>query len=354
MRAAFVTERAALFASASAPSLVPAVGVRRMDGALWLVSELPEGVWLDRLLSLTWVRPAQAVAIGLDVMYGVRTMHSAGYAHGDLSAGQFRVGVDGTVRMDSWLAGALSGSTELEQRQRADLGAVATLLDDLATAARRALGLANGSTPALVVALETAATVAAEPGARAELVATPLEHACGAEQGRGARSELAALVAAANDLTSGPPPPVRPSPPDAVDAAGVAGTATPASRLLAADIPADRLRAALHTAWRRVWTGLLALVLIGGVVALEFAFLHERLMQDLHLLTGGASAPGGASPGAPARPALQPVPTPAPPRAGAVDQVNLRALNSCAPGTVCAVRVLVRLRAPDQPPPQSP
>jgi hypothetical protein len=109
----------------------------------------------------------------------------------------------------------------------------------------------------------------------------------------------------------------------------------------------------LRTVWRRLWTALAALVVIAGIVALEFAFLHERLMQDLHLLTGASAREQAA--GHPTRPPLGPVPAPAPATAGTVDRVDLRALDSCTPGTVCAVRVLVRLQPqPEQLQPQGP
>jgi hypothetical protein len=97
--------------------------------------------------------------------------------------------------------------------------------------------------------------------------------------------------------------------------------------------------------WQRIRTWVVALAVLLGVVALEFAFLHERLTHDLHVLQG-ADRPGQSpQPQAGVRAAaLPPVRAPAPASSGAVAGLDLRAVEPCTPGTVCTVRVLVRLQ----------
>lgn len=356
-----VTERAAGFALTSAPSLVPALGVQRLDGALWLVSELDDGVWLDRLLGVSRPRPAQAIVISLDMIHGLQSVHTAGYAHGSVTAAQFRVGVDGKVRLDGWLAGALASSGPLDEQRRADLAAVAVLLADLADQARGYLPVTNGNTPAVVAALDAAVEQATMPDARADLVAAALEDACGADQEAAARTELAALVTALTTRDRppagrGPAEPAEPREP-AEPVTGPTGPPVGGRRDEHRSDPRFDLSAAPHTRlrtiWRRLWTALAALVVIVAIVALEFAIFRERLTEDLHLLTGASARQQAAD--HPTRPPLAPIPAPAPATAGAVDRVDLRALDSCTPGTVCAVRVLVRLQPrPEQPQPEQP
>lgn len=96
--------------------------------------------------------------------------------------------------------------------------------------------------------------------------------------------------------------------------------------------------------WTRIWPWVAALTVLVVVVSLEFAVLRERLTGDLHLLLGGDQpGQGAASSAAPMPMQLPPVPGPAPRSAGLVGGIDLRALEPCTPGAVCAVRVLVRL-----------
>lgn len=342
---ASVIERAGVLASVRAPTLVRALGVQRVNGALWLVSELDDGVWLSRLLELTRPRPAQAAVVGLGVLCGLRTVHAAGYAHGSVGAGEVRVGSDGQVRLGGWAAGALCGSAPLEQRQRDDLAAAGVLLAHLARAARRSSVCADERAPALLAALDAAADHAAHPGADIALVAAPLEAACGPDDDAAATSELAALVRAltvtgsgsSSGSSSGATLRPRPGPP----------AAESAPRALPGEGPAARLGARLRDLWKRMWTWVVALAVLVAAVSVEFALLHERLTQDLHLLMGsGRSEQSATAPAGPTPVELPPVPRPAPASAGVVGGLDLRALEPCAPGAVCAVRILVQLHPP--------
>lgn len=371
-----VTQRVAAFGSVPTGTLVPALGAQRSRDALWLVSALDDGVWLDRLLALAELLPAQAVVLGLDITEAVRTVHEAGHAHGAISASQFRVGVDGRGRLDGWLTGALTQAapavTAPEEHRRADLAAVTSLLSTLADAVRAhpgPHGTARAEATSLVAALDEAAARARAPDEHdgADLPA-PLTAVCDPEREAATRTEIGALVRAAAGTTPPPgPPPARPGPaqPGATQprpAQPRPARPRPAPATLPAGISADPVRSGLRTAWRRMWTTLAALAVVAAVVGLEFVLLHDRLVQDLHLLTGGAA--GGApaaqrSTSSPPTP-LSKVPIPAPPSAGAVERVDLRGLDSCTPGSECALRVLVQLAptpgaspATEQAPPQA-
>ncbi|HEY2764606.1 MAG TPA: hypothetical protein VGJ13_11420 [Pseudonocardiaceae bacterium] len=324
--------RAVALASSSALSLMPVLGVQHRDGALWLVSALDDGVWLSRLLELTTPSPAQAVVIGLDVLRGLRTVHAAGFAHGSLSPAQIRVGGDGRTRLDGWAAAELTEPAQAQQRKRADVAAAGLLLAALADAVRGSPPVPAGSALALLAALDTAVGCAALPGADAEFMAAPLEHVYAANRPAVARTELAALVAAA----TGNLPPSRYPPP----VSSAATAFTPES-----DPREVRVARALRLLWQRVWAWVVALAVLAGVVTLEFAFLHERLTHDLHVLQGAGRPGQDPQSQAGVRPAELPaVRAPAPASSGAVAGVDLRAVEPCTPGTVCTVRVLVRLQ----------
>ncbi|MGH3908880.1 MAG: hypothetical protein ACRDTE_32560 [Pseudonocardiaceae bacterium] len=321
-----------------------------MNGPFRLVSELDDGVLLSRLLELTRPSPGQAVVVGLGVLCGLRIVHSAGYAHGSVSAGEVRVGVDGHVRLDGWAPGAPCGSAPLKQRQRADLAALGVLLAHLARAVRRSRAFADERAPALLAALDAAADHAALPGASIELVAAPLEAACGPPEDAAARSELAALARAVS---------VRGSVSSARSSSGAAKHPRPAppaaesgSRTVSGEGRAAHLGVWLPGLWTRIWPWMAALTVLVAVVSLEFAVLRERLTGDLHLLLGGDQpGQGAASSMAPMPVQLPPVPPQAPMSAGPVGGLDVRAMEPCTPGAVCAVRVLVRLHPQPQPSP---
>ncbi|MGH4023885.1 MAG: hypothetical protein ACRDRV_04790 [Pseudonocardiaceae bacterium] len=348
-------QRAALL---RVPSLVPVLGVQRANGALWLVSELADGVWLSRLLELTKPRPAQAVVIGLGVLCGLRAVHAAGYAHGSVSADEVRIGGDGQARLDGWATGALCGPDLSEQRQRADITAAGVLLGRLARVARRSTAGAVRTAPALLAALDAAARYAAFPAADIDLVAGPLEAVCGPDEDAAARSELATLVRAVSvrgSVSSAGTPAAGTTSVPAVEATPEApATAVGSLPAPAAESARRRGRPGRTTGlatrvrelWNRIWTWVVALTVLMAVVSVEFALLHEWLARDVQQLQRAADRPGEA---ATARPvALPPVASPAPASAGAVRGLDLRTLQPCTPGTVCAVRVLVTLHPQPQ------
>ncbi|HEU0090417.1 MAG TPA: hypothetical protein VFQ77_22620 [Pseudonocardiaceae bacterium] len=344
--AATLTERASALASLRTPTLVPVLGVQLVDRTLWLVSEADHDLGLGRLLELTRLTPTQALVVGCAVACGVWALHDAGYAHGDVSAAEVRVGGDGQVRLDGWAAGVLLGSAEpLDGRQRTDLAALGGLLSTLAGAARSSVPATEESALTLLAALDTAAGYAALPGTGAELVTGPLQAACGPAQDAAGRSELAALVAAitGNGRASG----WRLPPTDAAPATSSARSASSPSQDLSGESWVARLGTGLRSGWQRAWTWVVALVVLVGVVSLEFVLLHDRLTQDVQLLLGGQ--PGTGSRSGPTSVALPPVPAPAPVSAGPVNGVDLRALEPCTPGAACMVRVLVRLQPQPQP-----
>lgn len=331
-----------------APSLVRALGVQHAKGALWLVSELDDGVWLSRLLELTRPRPAQAVVIGLGVLCGLRVVHAAGYTHGCVGADEVRVGGDGQARLDGWAAGALCTPELLEQRQRADVTASGVLLAQLARVARSSTVGAARSAPALLAALDAAVRYAAFPASDIDLVAGPLEAVCGPDEDAAARSELAAAVRALtlresgsfSGIVSAPrADQAAPGGPEVTGRASVAGESAAGSRHRPRRTAG--LAARVRELWYRIWTWVVALTVLVAVVSVEFALLHEWLARDVHQLRQAADRPGAAGPAQPV--ALPAVPRPAPVGAGAVRGLDLRALQPCSPGRVCAVRVLVTL-----------
>jgi hypothetical protein len=83
-----------------------------------------------------------------------------------------------------------------------------------------------------------------------------------------------------------------------------------------------------------------ALLVLVTAVLVEFALLHERLAQDVRQLRDAAGRPEQHT----ALPAdLPPVTRPAPPSAGVLGGVGLRAVAPCTPGAACTIRVLVQL-----------
>jgi hypothetical protein len=87
---------------------------------------------------------------------------------------------------------------------------------------------------------------------------------------------------------------------------------------------------------------MVSVAVLVGVVLLEVALLREDILADVHLLLDAGRA-GSAPAAAPVPPDGLPVVPPAPPAAGSVTGVDLRALEPCTPGAPCPVRVLVSL-----------
>jgi hypothetical protein len=105
--------------------------------------------------------------------------------------------------------------------------------------------------------------------------------------------------------------------------------------------PARRTPAAtFRRIGRRAWPWLVAVAVVVLVVAAELALLKDRIGEDVARLraAGGQPATSVASPPG----GLPPVPTQAPPAAGAVRAVRLRTLGPpCTPGRACGLVVRV-------------
>jgi hypothetical protein len=92
---------------------------------------------------------------------------------------------------------------------------------------------------------------------------------------------------------------------------------------------------------RRIGAWLLSIAVVVTIVLLEFAFLRDDILADVHLLLQ-AGRSGSVPSDTPEADGLPPV-APAPPSAGSVLAVDLRALDRCTAGAPCPMRVLVRL-----------
>lgn len=195
-----------------------------------------------------------------------------------------------------------------------DPGGLAAVLGALATGAER-----NERDDGSVRAAADAAAAGADPDA----ILSIMDHDPAPET---ALQEIAALVEAAGARR--PQPETQRSRPQR-------RLRTPASR------PAAR------AVLRPLWRGLATLIVLGAAVLLEVLLLHDRLAGDLKLVFGDRNPPAPAS--APAASAGAPAVPPAPAAAGRISRVELRALQPCAPGAPCSVRVLVQLAAAPQP-----
>lgn len=107
--------------------LVPLVGTSpgTEANAVWLVSELDDGLPLRRLLSITEPTPDQALVVLLAVLDGLTTLEAAGWSHGALHANNVHVGLCGKVRLQHAVVTARRCTTASRRR---DLDAVTALL----------------------------------------------------------------------------------------------------------------------------------------------------------------------------------------------------------------------------------
>jgi hypothetical protein len=260
-------------------------------------------VSLSHLLRITTLSPAQAVFVALRAVEAVKPLHDNGYTRGHGALRDVLVDQHGLVRIGT---------------PPPDL---AVLLRQLA---RGAPSSGDDRAAELLAALDAAADHAEQPGSDLDLVAAPLESVAGepdvTEQ---ARHEVTALVTAVT----------RPSP--SPDASSVPGP-------FAATHPPTPLSRVLRPLGRTI----AAVVVLAAAVGLEFAFLHDRLARDVQLVLGGDRAAHSTSPSPERAKAL---PLPAPPAAGAVTGVDVRALQPCAPAADCEVRLLIRLRPQPEP-----
>jgi hypothetical protein len=188
---------------------------------------------LTRLLSIVRLTPAQAVALGADVLAGLADRHA-----GD------------ALRLTP-----------------------AELLEALMTATRP-----SPADQVLVSALERAATEARSPDGRVAIVAAILREA-DAPGGAQARAELARLVAMATGEVA--PPAARPP------------ARAPAPRR---GRPRRPPRAVARAAIAHGWKWVLSLVVLATVVLVEIVFLREEISRDVQaVLEAGRSRPTATS-----------------------------------------------------------
>lgn len=332
--AAGLIARAATLARVRGP-LVPVLGAVLRTDAVWLVSQLDGGVPLRRLVQVAGLSPRQAVAVAAGVLRGLEQLHAAGYVHGRVHSGNVHVGPGGEVRLGDWAPANLIGAGAADQVRRGDLAGAAAVSAELVRAGR-----SPASGTRLLAAVRDAVSGAidtADPGS----MAAALEAASGGPDGLAAgRGELAVLVAAV-PRSVGPwqHTPRLPAP------------GTPPAGMTGPRQAVRRLGPALRATGRRLWVLGATLGALAVAVGLEFAFLHGQLTYDLHRLLGDTQTARHAGSSAPAARSPDPVPFLAPPAAGQVTGVDVRALRPCGAGTACPVRVLVGLRPQRRPVP---
>jgi hypothetical protein len=263
--------------------------------------ELP----LTRLLPIARLTPAQAVALGADLLAALETRNPAPPLHPEA----VRVGRDGRARLLDAPGRPRTGGTDLEP--------TAAVLDQLGAATARP-----------VLALERAAAAARSPDGRLAVVAAILREA-DATGGAQARAELGRAVAviAGDRAGATPAPPAR--------------TSAPRRRR-----PPRTLRTVARAAVARSWKWVLSVVVLVAVVGIEIAFLRDDISRDITAVLEAGRAEVTATE---APTALPPVVPPAPATAGTIDAVDLRPVQPCAPGTECALRVQVRVQPQAQP-----
>jgi hypothetical protein len=201
---------------------------------------------------------------------------------------------------------------------------VAAVLADLAGAVRPRARSAGPVAERLLGELDRAA--AALPAAGVPAVAGMLGEAAAAIDRGTVRAELGTLVRA---IGAG---------------AGSAGAGLPAGTPATAAARARARRPARQgrRTGRRIVAWVLSVVVLAGGVVVEVALLRDHVAKDIGVLLD-AGRSGGAAPSAAPSPDGVPVAAPAPAAAGNVRGVDLRALEPCAPGSPCTVRVMIRL-----------
>ncbi|MGH3435517.1 MAG: hypothetical protein ACRDRN_03535 [Sciscionella sp.] len=307
------------------PSLVPVLGAICREGDAWLISERDGGISLRRLLRLAAPTAAQAVWLGRGALSALRCLHGAGYSHGRLHTGDLRLGQDGRIRLAGWAPGALPVALPSAGGRHADVVALASVLGELARAARRSAVRRDARILALLGALDSSAERACAPGADVEAVAAALWEP---EVPATAQGELAAVVVAA----TGAGPPAVPAP-----------RSSEPERAPREEVREPRLRPALRAVAKPALMWLAALAALAVAILLEVTFLHDKLNHDVALLRSGADSATATTATAPARAVPPPAGLPAPAADGAVAGVDLRAMSACTAGSACPVRILVRL-----------
>jgi hypothetical protein len=387
--------------------LIQVAGFGTHGGRLWLASSLDQGVSLRRLLETARLSAPQALLIAADILAAISDLHGSGRRHPRLHAGNVQVGEDGVARLSDWALPSSDAGTLDEAR------GAAAVLGELAAACQCPAWEGSGERALLVklqrsllraqkkVALHlqafatTAAEAAGQPMERFELRAE-LTALVGAASGRPGVAPSAPLVevlprqkgspeAASprpgalrypvpSDPASGgetasaagqaPGLPVRwDAPGDAAGALGADPAAGGACAVVGADVSpgaisgGDRASPGLakrlleqtsavlaeRRVLRSLWGLVLAVAVLGLVLGAEVYFLHGPITRDLRAL--GGSSRGVSATSFPRRTP----PVLAPPAAGAIRVVDLRALRPCAGGTSCELTVVIGTRREDAP-----
>ena len=146
------------------PFLVPVRGAQYWEGALWVISELDDGLPLGGLMARFSLTTSHVVAMGFGILSGLAALQQVGLSHGDLHAGNVHVSRDGRVRLSDYALHPRfrPGSGRVGWPDpRADLVAAGKLLcAALGIPAERGqeeLSPAERSAPALVAALRVMA-----------------------------------------------------------------------------------------------------------------------------------------------------------------------------------------------------
>jgi hypothetical protein len=276
------------------------------------------GVQLSRLIVLAGLTPAQALEIGADLVASMVGRPEPD--HDGPADVQVMIGTDGRVVLGRALSG---GPAAMSPSVFGPTSAtVETVLAELADAARSRARRPDR----LLAELERAAALV--PLVDLPVVAGTLNDACAAIDRDGVRAELAALVRAITHTS---------------EAITVSGAPLPAPTVAAGRQRQVEPRARGHArvARRRIGAWLLSVAVIVTIVLLEFAFLRDDILADVHLLLDAGRA--GSVPSVAPEPDPLPLVAPAPPAAGSVLAVDLRALDRCTLGAPCPMRVLIRL-----------
>ncbi len=155
-------------ASYGNPTLVPILGAEYRAGALWVMSELDDGLSLAELMSRSSLSPSQVISVGLDVLTGLQALQQLGLSHGNLHAGNVHVSRRGRARLGDYALRPRfrPGSSRLGWPDpRVDLAAAGALLCGALGVAPRSEGAELNQAERSVPALVAAVRVMAEGGA---------------------------------------------------------------------------------------------------------------------------------------------------------------------------------------------
>lgn len=266
----------------------------------------PGGLALTRLLALARPTPPQALELGLGLLDALLVAAADGTAPDVVDPG---VTAEGRVTTAALPAGGRGRPAQ-------------QVLVELAATARRP-GAADPAAERVLAELDLAATDLATGSVAA--AARRLGTVAGGVDRARIRSELGALARAVGGTAATPGGGLRVLPSE-----GARGRSAPAT--------APRRG---RSTGRRVGAWLLSLVALGAVVAGEVVLLGDDIRTDIDLLLDAGRS--GEQPEEEPEADGLPVVPPAPPAAGPVAGVDLRALGPCATGAPCAVRLLVRV-----------